>query len=543
MPVAIVAHAHLPWVRRNGTYPAGEQWLFEAWSESYLPLLLACERLAAGGARDVLTLGITPVLAEQMDDPHLLAEFHGWLGRRLLDLEYTVSRYGATDRRRLAGVWTHHWRRQAALLELVESRFLGGGLTAAFRALAEAGVIELLAGPATHPCLALVDDAAVLRGQLAGGLAVAQRHLGAPAPGRPRGVWTPECAYRPAGTVADPARVPVSLAGGTPRLARSTHELPGLETFWSEAGADHLVLDGPTLARAAGAGERDWASSGSDVVVPGGPLDVLDAPVLVGDSDIAAFGRNLAVSYAVWSPFGGYPADPAYRDFGTVDLEGGFKSWRVTARERMDKQPYEPVAARERAVAHAEHFVALAARHLDPRPDGALVVAAYDAELFGHWWYEGPIWLETVLRRLAESPRLRPTTLASALERRPPTRRLALPESSWGSGKGFGAWVTERTRGLWTALRAAERTFAALPGDAPGRDLAWRELTLAQSSDWPFLMVRDQSAQYAEQRFTTHLARFAAACRAEDLPGLAELDDPWTTPAPAAASAAATASP
>lgn len=536
MPVAFVLHAHLPWVRRNGTYPAGEQWLFEAWSESYLPLLLACERLAAGGARDVLTLGITPVLAEQMDDPYLLAEFHGWLGRRLLDLEYTVSRYGAADRRRLADVWSHHWRRQAALLEVVESRFLGDGLTAAFRALADAGVIELLAGPATHPCLALVDDAALLRGQLASGLAVAQRHLG-DRPDRPRGVWTPECAYRPAGTVADPTVAPVSLEGGAPRLARTAHELPGLEAFWSDAGVDHLVLDGPTLARAAGARERDWGSSGGDVVAPGDPLDVLDAPVLIGDSDVSAFGRNLAVSYAVWSPFGGYPADPAYRDFGAVDLEGGFKSWRVTARERMDKQPYEPVAARERAVAHAEHFVALAARHLAPRPDTALVVAAYDAELFGHWWYEGPIWLETVLRRLAETPKLCPTTLASALERRPPDRRLALPESSWGIGKGFGAWVTERTRGLWTALRQAERAFVALPPDAPGRNLAWRELTLAQASDWPFLLVRDQSAHYAQQRVAAHLARFAAACRGDDFASIAELDDPWTTPAPAVTSA------
>jgi len=534
VPVAFVLHAHLPWVRRNGTFPAGEQWLFEAWSESYLPLLLACERLAGGGAHDLLTLGITPILAEQMDDPYLLGEFHGWLGRRLLDLEYTVSRYGATDRRRLAAVWTHHWRRQTELLQLVESRFRNGGLTAAFRALADAGVIELLAGPATHPCLALADDPAVLRGQLATGLAVAQRHLGPPTPGRPRGAWTPECAYRPAGTVADPTQVPVSLEGVTPRLARSAHQLPGLEAFWSEAGVDHLVLDGPTLARANGAQERDWASSGGDVVEPGGPLDVLDAPVLIADSDVAAFGRNLAVSYAVWSPYGGYPADPAYRDFAAVDLEGGFKSWRVTARERMDKQPYEPVAARERAVAHAEHFVALAGRHLSPRPDGALVVAAYDAELFGHWWYEGPIWLETVLRRLADSPKLRPTTLASALERRPAARRLALPESSWGAGKGFGGWVSERTRGLWTALREAERTFGGLPPDAPGRDLAWRELTLAQASDWPFLMIRDQAGQYAEQRFLTHLDRFAAACRGENLPALAEVDDPWTTPAPAA---------
>jgi 1,4-alpha-glucan branching enzyme len=523
VPVAFVLHAHLPWVRRNGTYPAGEQWLFEAWSESYLPLLDVLERQAAAGARDVLTLGLTPVLVEQMADPALLADFHGWLGRRLLDLEYTVSRYGASDRKRLRGVWSHHWRRQSALLEQVESRFLRTGLLAPFRALADAGVIELLGGPATHPCLALADDPRMVRRQIATGLAVHERHLGA----RPRGVWTPECAYRPAGTVIDPTGRPTGPGpDGVPLPARTARALPGLEDFWAEAGADHLVLDGPTLARGAGAGDRDWSAAAGALPPPGDVLDVLDAPVWIGDSDVAAFGRNLAVSYAVWSPLGGYPADPAYRDFSAVDLEGGFKSWRVTALDRWDKQPYEPVAASERAVAHAEEFVRLAARHLGPRPDGAVVVAAYDAELLGHWWYEGPRWLACVLDRLSGS-RLRPTTLAAALERRPPARRLRLPESSWGSGKGFAPWVCDATRPLWTALRATEARVAALPADAPGRDVAWRQLALAQASDWPFLIARDQSARYAWERFLGHVERCERACRGEDLQALAARDDPW----------------
>jgi 1,4-alpha-glucan branching enzyme len=485
LTVAFVLHAHLPWVRRNGTYPAGEQWLFEAVSESYLPLLGTLERLAARGARDVLTLGITPILAEQLADPYLLREFHGWLGRRQVDLEYTVSRYGASDRRRLGEVWSHHWRRQSALLALVEDRLLATGLLAPFRDLADAGVIELLGGPATHPCLALMDDSTLLRGQVETGLATWERHLGF----RPRGVWTPECAYRPAGSVADPTRPG----------ARSDVELPGLEEFWAAAGVDHLVLDGPTLGGATG------------------------RPVWICDSGVAAFGRDLDVSYAVWNPTGGYPTDPAYRDFTAVDLEGGFKSWRVTGLDRPDKQPYEPVAARERALAHAGEFARLVAGR-----DG-LVVAAYDAELFGHWWYEGPLWLEAVVSQVET------TTLARALERRPPADRLHLPESSWGAGKGHGAWVGDRTRELWTALRTAEARFAALPAGAPGRAAAWRQLALAQASDWPFLMIRDSCAQYAEERVAAHLARFEQACRGEGLDVLAERDDPWGTPPPSCA--------
>jgi 1,4-alpha-glucan branching enzyme len=529
--VAFVLHSHLPWLRRNGTFPVGEEWLFQSWSESYLPVVEALERLASAGYRDLLTVGITPVLAEQMDDPYLLAEFHGWLGRRLLDLQHTISSYGGGDRERLGAVWTHHWRRQRRLLDLLERRYLATGLTAPFRALAEAGVIELLGGPATHPYLALMDDPALIRGQMESGLAVHEATFGH----RPRGVWTPECSYRPAGPVADPTAPPRRVApDGTPELRASGIALPGIEELWQEVGVGHLVLDGPTLARAAGAPDRDWSATGGAVTPLGDPLDVLDRPVRIGDSDVAAFGRNLSVSYAVWNPHGGYPADPWYRDFHAVDLEGGFKSWRVTDRGAWDKEPYEPLMGRERAIAHAEHFVATLHGHLDPRAEDAVVVAAYDTELFGHWWYEGPIWLETVLRRLAADPGLRPTTLAGYLERHPAERALHLPESSWGWGKGHAAWVSESTRWIWEAVRDAEARFRTLP-DGPARDAAWRQLTLLQASDWPFMITRDQSSQYAAERVRGHLARFHAACEGAGLADLADRDDPRGTRAPDAA--------
>jgi len=526
--VAFVLHSHLPWLRRNGTYPVGEEWLFQSWSESYLEVIGVLERLGQDGHRDVLTLGITPVLAQQMDDPYLLAEFHGWLGRRLVDLEYTVSRYGASDREALRDVWAHHWQRQTRLLEFVESRILGVGLTAPFRALADAGVIELLGGPATHPYLALANDPDLIRGQIEGGLTEHAQRFGT----RPTGVWTPECSYRPAGTVADPTLPPLTVAeDGTPTLQRSTTDLPGLEQFWQEAGVDHFILDGPTLARAAGAAERDWAHTGGALVPPGDDLDVLDRPALIGESNVAVFGRNLAVSYAVWNPHGGYPAHVDCRDFYGIDVEGGFKSWRVTDREDWsNKAPYDPARAQARALHDAEDFVGLLHRHLDPRPDDAVVLAAYDTELFGHWWYEGPVWLEAVLRRLATEPRVAPTTLRASLDRYPATRRLDLPESSWGWGKGHAAWVGDRTRWIWQELRTAEARFCELP-EGPARDAAWRQLTLLQASDWPFMINRDQSAQYAEERVRGHLARFDQACRGEDLDGLAWRDGTAAAPA------------
>jgi len=536
--VALVLHGHLPWVRGHGTHPMGEEWLYQAWLECYLPLIEVLQRVAAAGGRQVLTLSLSPVLAEQMADRELMVAFHGWLGRRLVDLEHTASRYGGADRERLRPVWAHHWRRLHHRLAQLEAGPLATGLAQPLAELADAGVIELLGGPATHPYLPLCDDEAVIRGQMADGLATTQRVLGR----RPTGVWTPECGYRPRGGVADPGAPALGThLDGTPRLARGEPELPGLEELWADAGATHLVMDGPTLARAAGAPERDWAATAGRPVPPGDPEATVDTPVRVGDSDVVAFGRNLAISYAVWSPVGGYPCDPWYRDFFATDLEGGFKSWRVTDRADPAKAPYDPLPAGERALAHADDFVGRCRAHLADRGDHAIVVAAYDAELFGHWWYEGPHWLETVLRRLLDDDALAPTSLAAHLRRHPPTTRLRLPESSWGRGKGHAAWVAPATRWAWQALRAAQARFAALaPG--PARDVAWRQLTLAQASDWPFLINRDESARYATQRLWGHLADFDAACRGQRLAELAARDAPGGGHRPPAASPAAATS-
>lgn len=138
------------------------------------------------------------------------------------------------------------------------------------------------------------------------------------------------------------------------------------------------------------------------------------------------------------------------------------------------------------------------------------------------------------MRSLAGGP-VRPTTLRAYLDRHPPRRRLALPESSWGWGKGHAAWVSERTRWIWQALRGAEAEFRALPATADwagARDAAWRQLSLLQASDWPFMINRDQSAQYAEERVRAHLERFRQACRGEGLDELAARDDPGGTRAP-----------
>jgi 1,4-alpha-glucan branching enzyme len=510
--VAFVLHTHLPYVRRHGVWPVGEEWLFQAWGESWLPVTSVLLRLAEDGHRDVLTLGVTPMVAHQVADQRLVRELGTWLAGRMWLSEEQRTRYAGRDRAAIRALASFHWRRYASLLELHEQVEAAGGLPAVWADLASRGVIELLGGPATHPYLPLVDDPDLLEAQLRSGLEAHARWAGRPA----RGLWAPECGYRPAGPVADPTAEPELVdRHGTPVLPCHGPDLPGLERWYAELGVTHTVVDAATLVRAAGGADRDWTRRPTSPDPAAGSADeVVHDGVLVGDSDVAAYARDLAVAYHVWSPQSGYPGDPWYRDFHT---EGGFgvlPSWRVTDKsvppER--KAPYEPDRASERAAAHASHFHGVLRTTLGSRP-GALVVAAYDTELFGHWWSEGPNWLEHLLRRVAADPGLRTTTLASRRERCPPTRRLDLPESSWGYAKGHASWVTPQTRPMWSWLRGAEERFRrALRGSGgdplvdAALDQAARELAQAQASDWPFMVTRGECAGYARERLAGHVA-------------------------------------
>jgi 1,4-alpha-glucan branching enzyme len=503
--VALVLHTHLPYVRNHGVWPVGEEWLFQAWGTSWLPVTRLLERLADDGHRDVLTLGVTPMVAHQVADPRLADDLGTWLAGQMWRAE--EQRWHHWMGPEVPALAPFHWatfQRLLAAHEDVQSR---GGLTAVWADLAERGVIELLGGPATHPYLPLQTDAGLIAGQLACGLDHHARWAGT----RPTGLWPPELGYRPRGRVADATAAPLRVdRQGTPTLPRLRGELPGLEELYAEQGIDHVLVDAPTLVRAAGGRERDWT------VRPVSPDPRRDLPdevvhdgVLIGDSDVVAFARDLAVAYHVWSPTAGYPGNAWYRDYHARGTFGCHPSWRVTDRSLPPdaKAPYEPDAAARQVQRDAAHLHGVLRDVLDPRP-GQLVVAAYDTELFGHWWFEGIDWLEAVLRRVHADDRLVTTTLRSRRERRPPTRRLALPESSWGYAKGHASWVTDTTRPMWRALRDAEtRAAAALAGgrgQPAVRTQIARELALLASSDWPFMTTRGESPDYARDRVHHH---------------------------------------
>ncbi len=462
----IVLHTHLPWLAHHGTWPVGEEWLHQAWSASYLPVVEMLHRLAAEGRRDVLTMGITPVLAAQLDDPYLLREFHTWLGFWRARAEALALRPDDHLRNHAR----YEFLAAQSALQLFEDCWQHGA-SPVLRPLIEDGVIELLGGPATHPFQPLLDDR-VAAFSLRTGLDDAQLRLGQ----RPGGMWAPECGHR-----------------------------PGLEQLYADAGVEHFLVDGPAMERAGRSTGAAWR---------------------IGDTNVVAFGRDLDVTYRVWSPATSYPAGPDYRDFHTYDHKSGFRPSRVTGVhvDPVDKLPWDPLAAQALLEHDAADFVAVVrarlsdlARQRDGRP--GLVVVAYDTELFGHWWHEGPQFLERVLRLLPDAG-VRVTTLRGAAEAGHVEGCIDLPAASWGSGKDWRVWDGEQVadlaemgqrvqrRLLDTLDNVRERNGSALPHRGTDHDQMAREALLALSSDWAFMVTKDSAASYARDRAGMHELRF-----------------------------------
>ncbi|HEX4934788.1 MAG TPA: 1,4-alpha-glucan branching protein domain-containing protein, partial [Gemmatimonadaceae bacterium] len=220
-------------------------------------------------------------------------------------------------------------------------------------------------------------------------------------------------------------------------------------------------------------------------------------------------------SAQVWSRHGGYPGAAAYLEFHKIRWPGGLKLWRVSepGTDLGDKAPYEPDAARSQANAHAGHFARLLDRVSVAQLEkgGNVIVAPFDTELFGHWWFEGPEFLGEVFQSLREHPRLRATTAAAHLERTPPRVGTKLARGSWGRDGDFSMWLNDRVQDMWPTIWELEGAFwdvapraLATPAAHALLAQAARSLLLLQSSDWPFIVTTGAVADYALDRFAGH---------------------------------------
>jgi 1,4-alpha-glucan branching enzyme len=527
-------HSHLPYVRESGTWPHGEEWLYEALAETYLPLLDTLSELADAGIRGGVTIGLTPILCEQLADPLVIERFAAYTSDRAERAAGDVERLGsggeAGARARAAvAAWYADW--YGGLHERFTNRYRRDVL-GAFRGLQDDGVIEIATSAATHGYLPLLISDSSIRGQLREGIRSYERFFGR----RPRSIWLPECAYRPA------------VPEGSPMDAERSHEAgarlrPGLENWLQAEGLEvffcetQMLEGGPATTATRGeligpygaVRRRRGAPKPTDE--PARPATTYEA-YFVRDSEVAVIGRNERTSLQVWSGTVGYPGDYVYREFHRRDDVSGMQYWRITGRtvDLGDKEPWDPTRAFERTREHAGHFAWLVHELLaEKRAEGLaspLIVAAYDTELFGHWWFEGIDWLGHVLRYTATDPEVELVTAGGRIEAVAPTHAVELPEGSWGLGGTHFTWWNDQTAWFWPQIHAAEARIERLVGrelgeGTPERERlahlaqACRELLLLQASDWPFLVTTGQAGEYASERFREHIRRFEALC--EDL--------------------------
>jgi 1,4-alpha-glucan branching enzyme len=484
----LILHAHLPYVR-HPEYDRflEERWFFEAVAETYVPLVKFFDRLRAENTPFKLTLSISPTLANMMEDPLLRERCV-----RHLDL---LIRLAECECER-----TKDWPDVNFLARMYRQLFTeardtfvgrcGTRLAAVFREFADAGNLELITCAGTHGFLPLLaSEPAAVRAQV---LTAAQEHeriFGS----RPRGMWVPECAY-----------------------------YPGLDEVLAEAGVRYFVVDGHAI---------DHADPR--------PMFGVAAPVYC-PSGVAAFGRHPLTSRLVWSTSVGYPADynyrEYYRDIGHeldqhylepfqyakgIKTNTGIKYHRITG-PGENKHLYNPDWARESAERHARDFVARcrdqAGRARSGMPQPCVIVSPYDAELFGHWWFEGPQWIYFVMRELAQGGGLAAGAPGDYLAAHAVQQKATPAPSSWGKNGYHEHWVNPKTDWMWPPLHEAaarmRRAVRDRPAPAPGgladRTLrqAGRELMLAQSSDWPFIVANGTAEQYARRRFHDHVHRF-----------------------------------
>ena len=486
--LALVLHAHLPFVRHpESDFVLEEEWLFEAITETYVPLLTMFEGLKRDGVDFKLTMSMTPPLAAMLRDPLLQERYDVHLTQleELLEKEIERNEYNGHIK-----YLAEYYAKEFAHVRKVWESY-DGDLTKGFRKFLESGNLDIMTCGATHgylPLMKMYPEAVWAQIEVA-----CQSHeeiFGR----RPTGIWLPECAY-----------------------------YEGLERMLADAGLRYFLTDGHGILYA-----RPRPRYGAY------------APIYT-EAGVAAFGRDHESSQQVWSSKVGYPGASEYREFyrdlgWDADYEYikpyimpngqrknvGIKYHKITGKEvgGSDKAWYDPYWAREKAAEHAGNFSYNRERQIEGLHSmiqrKPIIVSPYDAELYGHWWYEGPWFLDYVFRKSwYDQGTYEMTHLADYLKSNP-TQQVARPsQSSWGY-KGFHEyWLNETNAWIYPHLHKAAERMIDLARREPADELQWRalnqaarELLLAQSSDWAFIMRTGTMVPYAVRRTRAHLIRF-----------------------------------
>jgi 1,4-alpha-glucan branching enzyme len=485
----LMLHAHLPYIR----YPEHENfleenWLYETMTETYIPIINILGNLIDDSVDFRISLSLSPPLIEMLSDDLLMSRYQRYLCRLIELSEKEIYRNRKDIRLRdLAHMYHKRFIRTRHLFEHVYRR----DLISAFRGLMESGRIEIATCSATHAYLpALMTEPAAVKAQIQLAVAHFRKFFGK----KPPGIWLPECGFS-----------------------------PDMDSLLKEAGLGYFFLESHGVLNSA----------------PGSRKNIYTS--VKTRSGITIFARDASSSRQVWSAQEGYPGDSDYRDFYRdigfdLDLDyigpylpdsirtfTGIKYFRVTDRKTVSKKPYNREKALRKTEIHAVDFlksrekqIMSLHKRLKIRP---LITAAFDAELFGHWWFEGPEWLDYLLRKGADKKgkSVRFVTPSEFIAENPASEIFNPSLSSWGQ-KGYSAtWIDKSNSWIYKHMHRAARRMGEMAGkNIKARGLlkkalnqAAKELLLAQASDWAFMMQKEKASEFASRKFTEHITNFS----------------------------------
>jgi 1,4-alpha-glucan branching enzyme len=525
----LVLHTHLPWVLNHGTWPHGVDWLTEAVAECYIPLLNKFHELLDEGITPKVTIDISPVNCEQLAHPSFPDIFKAYCDEKIKWAKEDENRFKSwgydTHQVYLAQYWQEWYNdRKNNFIFNYNSSIVG-----ALKELQDIGAIELATCGVTHGYLPLLATDNSINLQIEAAVANYKKHFGR----SPRGIWLPECAYRP--SYDWKSLLPIEPYHH-PRLR------PGIEQFLAKHGINYFFTDQILTEQASPIGV--FIDSKKEVFVeknspdfkpyPRTFKDLLYKPFLASSCEkvqygtAAVFTRHRDIAMQVWSGEAGYPGEPDYLDFHKKHWGSMLRYWRVTdsKADMMYKTLYHPDWTKDKIDLQANHFIhhvenTLNFLHNTTGNFGTLCTP-FDTELFGHWWFEGPEFLKAVIKGLHSSPYINSATASEQIIRINPVEVLRLPEGSWGENNNHDVWCNEGNKWTWEVLYNSENRFKSLLSNHPVEKLnqlqkrialqALREFLLMQASDWQFLIHTKSAKDYSEQRFSFHYSDFTKLC-------------------------------
>ena len=485
--LAIVLHSHLPFVKHpEEEYFIEENWLYEAITESYLPLLYNFYELKNKSINFKITISLTPPLANMLQDKLLMGRFKRYINMRLkLANELTKETDGKVKENLV-----FYKDRYSTLLNFFNNT-LKGNIINGFKELQEEGFIEVITCTATHELLPLETNKEIQELQVELGKENYKRIFGKD----PKGIWLGECAYS-----------------------------PPIDEILYKYGISYTILDAHGLINAKPA-----------------PFYGISAPI-ASKNGVVFFGRDPEASKQVWSAQEGYPGDFNYREFyrdivydineekvkkyihpAGFRFDSGIKIHKITGKVGLDKKElYDRNQAMEMVDTHAGNYmfnrerqVEYLASIMDRKP---IVVAPFDTELFGHWWFEGPEFLAHLFEKIDKfSDTLETVTLSEYLDEYPVLQVAEPAVSSWGDGGYFRVWLNDETDWIYPHLSVmGKKMLNCVENFNPPKNsiqeralnMLGRELLLAESSDWAFLITTHTAVNYAKGRESFHINAF-----------------------------------